>query len=313
MERNEDMRSKVTSLLDLAAAVIPEELRRWRVTEQEIDGELARLSAVHAREREADQVREGDGVVCRGESGAARWNRPVLLFYPGYGLCERALEDALPGMRKGECGTVSAAEGEVRLTVLKILRGREPFPLCDDLVRLERIEGVETVAEYRRWYREKKEAQRRRECGVPIGRRLIQELKERSEVLIDGEEETRWATDWADHLYAGLAATGEGWKERSGIDPARTDGQIRERFVAGYRKSFRNWVLFQAFLEAAGLDLEVLRRQGMQALTERTGRTEGEILERRGRSSVDMGILAKAAEQTAVRYAEEHLDEILEE
>ena len=85
------MRSKVTKLYDHTKAEVPAELRLWRVSEEKIDEQLASLSRTHALESDVTEVRTGDSVVCRGESAVGRWNKPVLLFYPGSGLCEKVI------------------------------------------------------------------------------------------------------------------------------------------------------------------------------------------------------------------------------
>ena len=108
------MKSKVTKLFDYTRAEVPENLRRWRVTEEAMEEHLAVLSRSHALEKDAEEVRTGDSVFCRGESAVGRWNKPVLLFYPGSGLCEKVIEDALAGMKPGESRTIAASEGTWR-------------------------------------------------------------------------------------------------------------------------------------------------------------------------------------------------------
>lgn len=105
------MRSKVTKLYDYTRVEIPEELRRWRMTEEALEAHLTALGRSHALEKDAEEVRAGDSVVCRGESAVGRWNKPVLLFYPGSGLCEKVIEDALVGLKPGESRTIAASEG----------------------------------------------------------------------------------------------------------------------------------------------------------------------------------------------------------
>lgn len=307
------MKSSVTHLYDYTTASIPEHLRLWRVKDEELDDRLLHLTLLHAREKEVETVQDKDSVVCRGESTAARWNRPVLLFYPGYGLCEQALENALVGMRVGENKTIATVDGDVTVTIQRILRGREPFPVCDDLVKLEKIEGVETLSDYRRWFREKTESQRRNERSIPIGQYFMKEVTEKSEVFINESEEAQWTWDWVDHICSNLAARGTDWKAGFGIDPSASDEEARQQLFASYREGFRNWVLFQALIERAGMDLNTVRREGMKEIMEYTKQTEDEILECSGNSAVDMSILMKQVKRLFLDYAKHHLDEILEE
>ena len=62
------MKSRVTKLFDYTRAEVPEKLRRWRVTDQAMEEHLAVLGRSHALERDVDEVRAGDSVVCRGAS-----------------------------------------------------------------------------------------------------------------------------------------------------------------------------------------------------------------------------------------------------
>ena len=96
------MRSKVTKPYDYKLIPVPREMRLWRITDQELEEHLETLSHNHAYEADVDMVELGDSVACRGESAAARWNRPVLLFYPGRGICDEALENACVGAKLGE-------------------------------------------------------------------------------------------------------------------------------------------------------------------------------------------------------------------
>lgn len=239
------MKSKVTKIFDYTQAEIPENLRRWRVTEEAMEEHLAVLSRSHALEKDAEEVQTGDSVVCRGESTVGRWNKPVLLFYPGSGLCEKVIEDALIGMRPGESRAVDASEGAVTLTVTRVVR-REVHPIDDELVKLEGVEGVETVEAYRSWYRETTEEEdRKRNLGY-LARHLLQEIEKNSEYDIDEAEETAWAE-----------VQGEGWRkadEAQGIDPSipeegtdfLTEEQIREKYIKLARPHFRKHFIYAA-------------------------------------------------------------------
>ena len=242
------MKSKVTKLYDYTQAEIPSQLRLWRVSEDALDRQLILLSRSHAQELDVEQVQSGDSVACRGESAVGRWNKPVLLFYPGHGLCEKAIEDALVGMKPGESKTVAASEGDVTLTVIRIVR-RSACPIGDELVKREAIEGVETVADYRRWYRETTEARNRQDRQAHIAVQLIDEIVEKSEYEIDKPEEDEWAKTMANIEYDAAVARG--------IDPTvpeegtefLTEEQARQKYVEMCRPFFRNELIYPAVAE----------------------------------------------------------------
>ena len=255
------MRSKVTKLFDYTRAEIPETLRRWRVTEENMEEHLATLARSHALEKDVEEIRAGDSVVCRGESAVGRWNKPVLLFYPGSGLCEKVIEDVLVGLKSGESRTIAASEGDVTLTVARIVR-RESHPVNDGLVKLEGVEGVETLEAYRRWYRETTEKEdRQRNLGY-LARHLLQEIEKNSEYDIDEAEEAAWAE-----------VQGEQWRraeEAQGIDPSipeegtdfLTEEQIREKYINLARPHFRKHFIYAAIAVAlSGKDEETLLQE----------------------------------------------------
>ena len=245
------MRSKVTKLYDHTKAEVPAELRLWRVSEEKIDEQLASLSRTHALESDVTEVRTGDSVVCRGESAVGRWNKPVLLFYPGSGLCEKVIEDALVGMKPGESRTVAASEGDVTLTVSRIVR-REAHPIDDELVKLEKVEGVETVEGYRRWYRESTEKWNRDHDVGYLARHLMDEIGKHSEYEIDEAEELAWAEKVAEGMREA--------DEANGTDPSipdegtefLTEEQIKEKYIKQCRPYFRTSVVCVAITEQLG-------------------------------------------------------------
>lgn len=242
------MESKVTRLYDYTQAEIPAQLRMWRVSEEAIDRQLYMLSGSHAREVDASQVQTGDSVACQGESPVSRWNKGVLLFYPGSGLCETCIEDALPGMQVGERKTVSAGEGPVHLTVTRIVR-REPHPVDDALVQLEGIEGVQTVADYRCWYRETTQARNRKDRLAHLAHHLLNEIVEKSECHIDPEEQSRWAQAVGEMEYRSAVA--------QGIDPTipedgtefLTEEQALQKYIEMCKPLFRGEVVYPAVVE----------------------------------------------------------------
>lgn len=252
------MRSKVIKLYDHTQAEVPAELIRWRIPEEQVDRELESLARSHAREIDADAVQTGDSVFCRGESAVPRWNKPVLLFYPGHGLCEQVLEDALVGMKPGESRTVAASEGEVTLTVTRVVR-REAHPIDDELVKLENVQGVETLADYRKWYRDKTEKWNHDHQMCGLARHLLEEIVAKSEYDIDQAEELAWCEEQAAMLRK--------FDEERGVDPTipeegvvfLTEEQVRQKYIDKCRPLFRGQVAYPVIAEAlSGMDRETL-------------------------------------------------------
>lgn len=263
------MKSKVTKLYDYTQAQVPNELRRWRLQEEEIEEKLAALSRGHARETDVEQVQAGDSVVCAGESAVERWNKPVLLFYPGSGLCEKVLEDSTVGMKTGESKTVAAGEGDVTLTVKRIVR-REALPIDDALVKLEAIEGVETVEDYRRWYQEKTEKYNRDHNMAYLARHLLDTVVEKTEYEIDKAEELAWAEKNAEQLRRA--------EEANGIDPTvpeegtdfLTEEQVKQKYIDRIKPFFRAGLTHAAVAVAlSGKDEETVIQEELARQCER--------------------------------------------
>lgn len=274
------MKSRVTKLHDYTKVEVPATLRLWRVTDKAMEEHLAVLSRSHAQELDVAEVQPGDSVVCRGESAVSRWNKPVLLFYPGRNLCEKVIEDALAGMKIGEQKTIPASEGDVTLTVNRIVR-REPHPINDDLVKLEHIEGVETLESYCRWYRETTEAEDRKRNLSYLARHLLQEIEKQSVCEIDEAEEAAWVAE--------VSVLMRKADEAQGIDPTvpeegtdfLTEEQVREKYIEKSRPFFRNMVIYAGVAEAlSGQEAETLFQAGLKEMAERSNMDVETMLEK---------------------------------
>lgn len=293
------MKSKVSKLYEYTRADAPDGLCLWRVTDEALEAHLTTLSHSHALENDVPQVQAGDSVVCRGESAVGRWNKPVLLFYPGSGLCEKVIEDALVGMKPGESRTVSASEGDAALTVIRIVR-REPHPVNDGLVKLEAVEGVETLADYRRWYRETTEKADRRRNLSYLARRILEVIAERSEYETDEAEETAWVTELA--KYAREA------DEQRGIDPTVPDEgteflneeQVQEKYFKLAKPRFRSYLADLAVVERlSGRDLEEVYEAELAHMAEKYygGISVEELRKQAPESMMRMNVFFSKAEE----------------
>ncbi len=239
------MQSKVTHLYDFTQAQIPEELRLWRVSDAELDAKLQELSGTYAQETEVSEAQAGDTVVCRSESAAARWNKPVLLLYPGHHLIDAALEDAVLGLHPGDAAAATLPDGALTLTVQRIVR-RMPHPITDVLIQQEHIEGVDTVEGYRRWYRETTEARNRMNSQSHLAVHLLEQIVARSTFSIDPEEESHWARTLTDIEYQNAVANGmDPTVPENGTD-FLTEEQAREQMYQKILPLFRREVVYPA-------------------------------------------------------------------
>ncbi len=301
------MKSRVTELYDYTKAEVPAELRLWRVTDKAMEEHLAVLSRSHALELDVDEVQPGDSVVCRGESAVGRWNKPVLLFYPCRNLCEKVIEEALVGMKVGEHKTICASEGDVTLTVSRIVR-REPHPIDDELVKLEHVGGVENLKSYCRWYRKTTEAEDRKRNLSYLARFLIEEIAKNSVCEIDKDEENAWAEE----ISVLMRKAGEA----NGIDPTLpeegtdflTEEQVREKYLEKSRPFFRAMVVYAGVAQAlSGQDAETIFLAGLKEMAAKSNLDAETMLEKFQISD------AAARNQVFFNKAEEMLKERCEQ
>ena len=196
------MKSTVSRLYAYLSADVPVELTRWRVTEEETGEALVLLGQDHAAQEPVDRAAPGDSLLCRDGQG-----RTVLL-YPGHGLpgAEEAERAAL-GRGPGESLSCRLGGTDVTLRVEEVLR-LTPHPLDDVLVKLAGIEGVETAADYRAWFRRETEPKKREEALKKITRYLWDMLGEESQLEISREEQDCWCCARAKEIYDSMLKNG---------------------------------------------------------------------------------------------------------
>ncbi len=189
------MASTVSKLYDYKNADVPAELKRWHVTEEEIDESLALLGWDYAAQNPVERAAEGDSLLCR--DGAGR----TVLLYPGRKLpgAEEAEQAAL-GRAVGETFSCRLGQTEVSLTVEEILR-LTPHPVDEALVALAAIPEVGTLAEYRKWYVRDTEPKKREDVIKKISYYLWDMLEEHSEISLDQAERDRWCLIRAKNVY----------------------------------------------------------------------------------------------------------------
>jgi len=302
------MKSTITQLYDYRQSVIPAELRLWHAKDEEIQAQLETLSRNHAFEAEVETVQSGDSVACRGESSAARWNRETLLFYPGHGLCASELENACVGAKVGESRTVETAEGQVTLTVKRIIR-RSNMPIGDELVRLEGIKGVETVADYERWFRKERETFYRQRACYQCASFLLEEIQSKSTLSIDQSEKSTWLWDRVNSLYDAMVAAGmDPTIPEEGFD-FLTEEQAKEKMYKEQEQTFPAYVVQVCMAEKlSGQSMEEICQEGLEKLAAEHGMTVEELRKTGSEAMIAGKFAMEKAMELLGRYAEQFLE-----
>lgn len=302
------MKSTITELYDYQQAVIPAEFLRWRVSDEEIAGQLEILSRNHAFEEDVDQVQSGDSVACQGRSQAEKWNRQVLLFYPGRELCAPELENACVGARLGERRTAQTPDGEVELTVKRIVRRRN-MPVGDGLVQAENIPGVETVADYCRWYRQTQEPARREQAASRCASYLLKEIQKHSTIFLDQEEKDAFLWGMVNELYRTMV--------ESGMDPRipeegfdfLTEEEAKAKIYRQREYLFTQHVVHAYMAQKlSGQSLEQIVQEGVEKFAAEQGLTPEYIWENSAKTTIYWKFVSDKAAELLGDYAKRFLE-----
>ncbi len=305
------MRSKVISLWDYTQYQLPEELTKWRVREEEIRQKLEAISKSHAQELEGEVVQIGDSISCHGESNIARWNKEPLLFFPGRNLVDPTFENACLGHRLGDTVTVTTPEGEVKLTVNRIIR-RQAMPISDTLVKLENIDGVQALDDYTRWYRETTEAERRSQLLRSAAGQLQNLLLQNSQLEIDQEEAREFCQDMVDSQFkamGGMDNMNLVLLDEDVLNP--TEVGVKKKLLEMRLESYPAYVLCTHIVEAlAGLDAQQVCAEGWKTILEMNQelKTEEDVRAYAGTSLPKEFAIQNAASQFLRTYVEQFME-----
>lgn len=180
---------KVKKLYDVSQVVVPEEMTKWKVTDTQVEEQLEVLRRLTAVETEAETVEKGDCVCCSCSAGALKGR--TVLIYPGMNLPgAEAAEEAVLSAKPGSEFTVEL-NGEAVLKVEKIVH-RVPAEISDDLAKAQGIEGVETLDDYRAWYRKTTGETQRAQVLQQIKNYILDEVAKYSEFEYDEAEVNGW-------------------------------------------------------------------------------------------------------------------------
>ena len=199
------MKSKVIKLYDYHLSKIPEELTKWRISEEEINEQLNLMAEKYKDFMPVNEVQLGDGVLCTCIENTSLNGRKTVYLYPGQNLLD--IDSILLNKKLNEIFELTIHDTNLKLKIEKIYRKSSITIINDDLIKNENIEGIETVEEYKEWYRKKGEES--------IDNKLWQihafwcrEVGDKSELAIDQEEMDAYVKKNARRMYDDLIEQG---------------------------------------------------------------------------------------------------------
>ena len=295
------MNSKLTCCFNYHTLTIPEELRRWKIPQEEIEQELRSLAADHASDQLVeDAIQNGDSVRCEClHCSDPAWQGRAILFYPGQKLpgAEQA-EAAVLGKKAGDVFSCTVGAAEMELTVLEALRRVEP-KIGPELMWILNIPGVETVEDFSRWYHQQHDPERRQKACFGIVGYWMKETTQRSEFSVDPQEEKDWCLLRGRMMFQSLLA--------GGIDPRipeegfeiLTDEQAVEKLAKEQQPRFRPFLLYRYLCHEDGF--EVTEEEYLKVL-EQAAFQQGLTLEEAKQKS-DLSLYQEMKYQEHVFYA----------
>ncbi len=269
------MASTISMLYDIRNLEIPDYMRSWRVTQEDIDSALALMARECATLKEVEAVQPGDVVRCTALDNQDKYSGRSILLYPGRNLrgAGKAEQDAIgltPGTTfKTELGGVAidsysksdeenqaaleASHGEpITLKIEQILRLCD-MEISDELAKAQGIDGVETLQQLIDWYVENNQPKKLKDVKAELVRdKIMPALLEKSEYAIDPEEESNWAKQHGKYMYDLMT--------ENGMDPHipdegfdfLTDEEALEKLTREQLPRFREVVLTRYLAELNG-------------------------------------------------------------
>ena len=297
------MKSTVKKLFDIKQVEVPAQMCAWHVKPDEEEVQLARIAAAHPVELFPDTVETGDSVLCRTESADNAWKHQAVPIYPGRGMV-LALENAVLGMKLGEQRTVDG----ITLDVVEIIR-RRPGELTDELIRSEGIDGVETVEQYRSWWKTHTEQERKSERIRQIAYFIQETVVANSQFVCDEEELATIGHDMARKQYDAMVA--------SGIDPTipedgvdfLTEEEALEKIVRENEPRLKGGVVNAYYATVVQPITDNEFNQAMDQFAQSMGKTREALLEYAGEFLVNDYIYGQVFLKDLFAYAETLLED----
>lgn len=152
--------------------------------------ELTRGKTSFAGQAPGFPIEKGCRVTLRTESALPKFNKEKTVVTVGSGLYDPSIEAQLCGMTAGSQGRTTVGEEAVSFTVTKV--EKKIFPaLTNELVEGLQLEGVSTLAGYRRYMEDKM----RREYAAGLARKMVEQLLAAAQMAPPAQEDVRRVID----------------------------------------------------------------------------------------------------------------------
>ncbi|MDE6879791.1 MAG: hypothetical protein K2P20_00355 [Oscillospiraceae bacterium] len=152
--------------------------------------ELTRGKTSFAGQAPDFPIEKGCRVTLRTESVLPKFNKERTVVTVGSGLYDPSVEAQLCGMTEGSQGRTMVRGEAVSFTVTKV--EKKIFPaLTDELVEGLQLEGVSTLAGYRRYMEDKM----RREYAAGLARKMVEQLLAAAQMAPPAQEDVRRVID----------------------------------------------------------------------------------------------------------------------
>lgn len=242
-EENE-MNGVVSKLYDIDSIVIPEELLKVSVDEQQITDEVKQLALRYAKEEKVDVVSSGDLVCAKADQKSYPDGRTILVYtglqMPG---AEVAV-DALIGKHQGEKIETVLNGKNVTLVIEKIVR-RTPVEVTDELAAGMGLEDVTDLESYKAYLRKKMAADQEMEKSKEITRYILDQMVENSTFTYDEAEMENYVQEELKKYQQEMSEYGDEMEDVP-------EDEIKEGIIAQEKQT---WMV-KAFCESKGIDVD---------------------------------------------------------
>lgn len=195
------MKGVVTKLCGFDSVEIPEELLCVCIDGEQIDRELQSLSLRYAQQTPVQTAQKGDIVYCTADIDSYPDKRDIILYtalnIPG---AEDAAEAVLAKSVGDSFDTVLNGKN-VKLSVKKVIR-LFPAEINDELISSLKIDGVETVEDYRVYIEAKRRADAETEQRKMAVNEVMDQIVAGSEFEYDEADADEYIEDNLDEIEA---------------------------------------------------------------------------------------------------------------
>ena len=238
------MNGVVSKLCDIDSIVIPEELLKVTVDEQQIDNEVKQLALRYAKEEQVDTVSEGDLVCAKADQKSYPDGRTILV-YTGLQMPEAEVAaDALIGKHPGEKTETVLNGKNVTLTIEKIVR-RTPVEVTDELAAGMGLEGVTDLESYKICLRNQMKADQQMEKSKEITRYILDQMVANSTFAYNKAEMEKYVQAELKKYQQELSEYGDEMEDVP-------EDEIKEGIISQEKQ---NWMV-KSFCENKGINVD---------------------------------------------------------